>query len=206
MQISQSPTLNPKRFWSYIKSNRQEQISIPELKSEDGDVITDNKEKANLINRHFESVFVEESNSPLPYFPKKCGYDMAAIDITPEGIFKQLKNLNVKKSQGSDLIPAIFLNQCSSELALPLTYIFQKSLDTGDLANDWLDAIVHPVHKKGRRDDPSNYRPISLTSICCKILEHVICSNIHKHLEFYRLLSLYQHVSQKTHTALCSVH
>ena len=66
---------------------------------------------------------------------------------------------------------------------LSLTAIFNQSLKTGELPLVWNEAIVTPIYKKGDRNLPENYRPISLTCVCCKILEHTICTHIRHHLD-----------------------
>ena len=62
-----------------------------------------------------------------------------------------------------------------------VTCIFNKSYQTGQVPDDWLKANVVPVFKKGNKTDPVNYRPISLTCTCCKLMEHVVTSNIMRH-------------------------
>ena len=74
-----------------------------------------------------------------------------------------------------------------------LTFIFQQSLDSGAVPDDWKVALVTPIFKKGKRSAPENYRPVSLTSICCKIKEHIIVSETIKHLEHHNILVDYQH-------------
>ena len=74
-----------------------------------------------------------------------------------------------------------------------LTFIFQSSLDQGQLPQDWKSANITPIYKKGNRTDPANYRPISLTSTCSKILEHIIYSSISTHLSNYNILCINQH-------------
>ena len=74
-----------------------------------------------------------------------------------------------------------------------LTFIFQSSLDQGKLPSDWKIANITPLYKKGSRTDPSNFRPISLTSVCCKVLEHIIHSSIYSHLEKFSILCDNQH-------------
>ena len=82
----------------------------------------------------------------------------------------------------------------TAEVTAPiLKIIFERSLHTGDVPYDWRIANVTPIYKKGERCDPQNYCPISLTSICCKILEHIISSHLMKHLENNNLLYEYQH-------------
>ena len=72
---------------------------------------------------------------------------------------------------GPDQIPAIILKTLSEEVALPFTIIFNKSLSEGVVPSDWKTAEVTPIFKKGSKSDPGNYRPVSLTSIACKVLE-----------------------------------
>ena len=74
-----------------------------------------------------------------------------------------------------------------------LTFIFQQALDQSTVPDDWKIALVTPVFKKGKRSGPENYRPISLTSICCKINEHIIVSQTITHLEQHNILVDYQH-------------
>ena len=69
-----------------------------------------------------------------------------------------------------------------------LTHLFQQSLTTGDIPQEWKSAFVTPIFKKGKRYDPSNYRPVSLTSVVCKTLEHILVSQIMKHLETNSIL------------------
>ncbi|MCG8031679.1 MAG: reverse transcriptase family protein, partial [Candidatus Thiodiazotropha taylori] len=91
------------------------------------------------------------------------------------------------------MIPARLLQECADELAPLLAIICNKSLQTGTVPQDWKQANVSAVFKKGQRYDPSNYRPVSLTCLCCKIMEHVIVSKVMKHVDNYRILSDCQH-------------
>ena len=59
--------------------------------------------------------------------------------------------------------------------------------------DDWEHANVTAICKKGARHDAANYRPVSLTSLCCKLLEHVIVSNMVKDLEKHDILNDCQH-------------
>ncbi len=74
-----------------------------------------------------------------------------------------------------------------------LTDVYQRSLDRGELPSDWKEANICAAYKKGERYKASNYRPISLTAICCKMLEHIIASNLMKHLEYNNMLFDLQH-------------
>ena len=79
-------------------------------------------------------------------------------------------------------IPARVLQELDPSIAPWLSSIFQQSFDTGAVPSDWTKALVTAIHKKDPKSNPANYRPISLTSLCCKVMEHIILSHIAKHL------------------------
>ena len=95
----------------------------------------------------------------------------------------------------SAIHPAITfkLKSCATEIAPILHIIFKQSLNLGILPSDWLSSNVCPVFKKGNRNDPSNYRPISLTAPCCKIMEHIIFHSIMDHAKCNNILIDNQH-------------
>ena len=180
-----------KKFWSYIKGRRKENTSIPILR-EGSHETSDPKEIANILNRQYESVFTEDdTNIPDKGISKTPA--MPHIQFTTNGIEKQLHNLEPRKASGPDQVSARILKETAKESATVLTSIFQKSYDTGHLPEDWKTANVSAIFKKGDKKDPANYRPVSLTSICCKVMEHVLCCNILKHLESFDILSDNQH-------------
>ena len=85
------------------------------------------------------------------------------------------------------------LKECSSEIAPILALIYNESLAQGIVPDDWQQANVAQIFKKGEKYDAANYRPMLLTCICCKTLEHIIVSNINKHLAFESILADCQH-------------
>ena len=94
---------------------------------------------------------------------------------------------------GIDGVHPLILKNCASTLSEPLSLLFKKSLRTSELPQQWKSANVTPLFKKGSRSDPSNYRPVSLISIPCKILEGTIRKQLYSHLESQKLLSAHQH-------------
>ena len=115
---------------------------------------------------------------------------MTDIRVTEEGVVKLLLKLNPSEACGPDLLPARILKELTHELAPYLVIIFQKGLYTGRVPKDWRSANVTAIFKKGR---PSNYRPVCLTCICCKIQEHILTTNILKHLDKHHILTDCQH-------------
>ena len=81
-----------------------------------------------------------------------------------------------------------------------LQVIFQQSLDTGKVPEGWKVADVVAIYKKGDRNTPSNYRPVSLTRISCKTLEHIVFSSIMEHLDHHGILNNFQHGFRKQHS------
>lgn len=125
---------------------------------------------------------------------------MPPILVTTEGITKLLKNLNTNKAQGPDKLPTVILKQHADLVAPILQVIFQQSLDTGTVPSDWQKADVVPVFKKGDKSKPENYRPVSLTCVTSKILEHILHSHILKHLDEHHILANFQHGFRKKHS------
>ena len=181
-----------KKIWSYIKGRRRENTAISVLKEGDQET-SDQREMANILNRQYESVFTDESSSTMPDKGESTIPDMLSLEFTTKGIEKQLQNLDHKKASGPDQISAKILKETATEIAPILQHIFQKSYDTGNVPNDWKTANISAIYKKGDKKDPANYRPVSLTSICCKIMEHILCTNILKHLESNNILQDTQH-------------
>ncbi len=122
---------------------------------------------------------------------------MPDITVSVEGVTKLLKELNTSKAVGPDAIANKALKLAAEIIAPILTVIFQQSLDSGELPADWRKANITPLFKKGCRADPANYRPVSLTSVSCKLLEHIIDSQLMKHLEKHQILNGNQHAFRK---------
>ena len=101
------------------------------------------------------------------------------------------------KATGPDEIPTRLLKTLADELTPVISLFFQASLNQGIIPDDWKTANVVPVFKKGERNKAENYRPISLTSVTCKLLEHVICSSIMDHLDEHDILTNAQHGFRK---------
>ena len=93
------------------------------------------------------------------------------INITIEQVRKALQNLNGSKSPGPDEVHPKMLRELAEELAYPLFTLFNKCMEHGRLPREWKAAEVRPIFKKGDKSQPGNYRPVSLTSVVCKVFE-----------------------------------
>ena len=119
------------------------------------------------------------------------------LEISINGVRKQLANVNVNKACGPDLILARILRDLAPEISQMLTFIFQQSYSTGTIPSDWSTALVTAVYKKDSKTSPVNYRPISLTCLCYKVMEHIILSHINKHLASNNIITRHQHGFRK---------
>ena len=87
----------------------------------------------------------------------------------------------------------MLLQELVEEVAYPLALVMKKTLEDGSMPEDWRTANVTPIFRKGAKNNPGNYRPVSLTSVCCKMLESIIKDDIVNHLERKNLINLSQH-------------
>ena len=122
---------------------------------------------------------------------------MPPIEIKTADIDKLISELDEHKACGPDGIRPIILKRLRASISPTLQCIFSKSLAEGQVPDDWKHANVTPLHKKGNRNDPANYRPISLTCVCCKLMEHIVVSNFMRHLEANHILNPNQHGFRK---------
>ena len=190
---------NPKRFWSYVSSKRHDNNGVSPLLGPRGAMYTGSRDKTNILNNQFCSVFnKEEDASTIPELGPNPFPQIDRISVSSSGVTKLLNNLNPHKATGPDKIPARLLKELADSIGPVLTILYQASLDCGTLPTIWKSATVVPVYKKGDRNKASNYRPISLTVICCKIIEHIIHSSIMHHLTFHNILTNCQHGFRKS--------
>ena len=125
---------------------------------------------ADLLNNYFASVFTVESNlSDYVTPPSDCFID--DVDFSVAVIARKLEGLNVNKSPGPNGLHPSILHNCSGVLALPLSILFSKLFTHSFVPSDWKIANVIPIFKKGEHSSACNYRPVSLTSVVCKVME-----------------------------------
>ena len=179
---------NTKPFWSYVKSRRQDSTGVAPLKK--GTTLqSDGATKAHILLDQFKSAFTPNDGTPLP---KMKGAPFPILDqltIDTTGIAKLLKNLNPAKASGPDGIPSMIHKTCADAIAPALTCIYRRSKQTGQLPADWQSANISAVFKKVDRNKVENYRPVSLISVGCKLLEHIICRHLRNHLERNNILT-----------------
>ena len=169
---------NTKVFHSYIRQKKVGKPRIGPLKLNNGSVINQAEGMANAFAAAFSSVYVQETpEQPDPH--QMCNGRIGDVDITLDHVLNVLSDLDVSTSMGPDELHPCLLKSCRSELSYPLWLIFRASLHTGTLPSIWKRSFIVPIFKKGARHDPLNYRPVSLTSVCVKSLERILCKFIY---------------------------
>ena len=185
LNISKKVKTDPKLTWQSIKSKTKMRTGIPELYTDkDRKILTkSDNEKAETLSKFFSSVYVKEPPGVIPSLPDKNITDyMQHLEITPGMVEKKLSELDVNKSCGPDGIHPKLLKMLSKELSVPLSFIMNSSLISSKVPSDWKQANISAIFKKGDSTEPGNYRPVSLTSIVCKVMEKIIRDHIVQHM------------------------
>ena len=191
---------NPKDFYRYINSQKKDAQGIPPLKKRIGSGVAQSEsEKAAEFNGQFTDVFPKSEYSQVPLLDRSAPF-MEDIVVTKEGVIKLLKGLNPSKALGPDELHPRVLKELATELGPTFAHLFQQSIDSCDIPKEWTLANISSLFKKGDRSLACNCRPVSLTCVPCKLLEHIVCSNSMAHLDEHKLLSDKQHAFRKWHS------
>ena len=194
---------NQKKFWKYIKAKRFSSTSIKCL-IKNGQTFTKTKDILDTLNTTFYEAFSLDNNPPSEtVIAGQVGLnfpDMQAIDISCSGVKALIDGLDASKAPGPDHISPKLLKLIPEEASRCLKLIFESSLRKSEVPRDWKKATITPLFKKGAKSDPKNYRPVSLTSIPCKLLEHIIKSALYAHLENHQIIIDRQHGFRKKYS------
>ena len=173
---------HPKLFHKFVRGKLKVKPQILRLRKKDGTLIDNEFSMCQEFNIAFQSVYTVE-DSPSPQLESAVKKELTKITVSEGEVLKELKLLDAYKAPGPDNISAYILKLCAEELAKPLTMLYNLSLRKGKVLIQWKIANIAPIFKgKGSRDDPLNYRPVSLTSIVCKVLEKIIRRKVTEHL------------------------
>ena len=162
-----------KRFWTYVKHKKNGKTGVSSLK-QDGKLYSHPVDKAELLNKQFQSVFSSSEEVSREDFSQNYKIPTVKsqfppldnINITLNGNTKLLKDLKPNKSPGPDNLGPRLLKELAEDIAPLRLMIFRKSLATGEVPDDWRTANVTPAFKKGQKYQAENYQPILLTSVC----------------------------------------
>jgi hypothetical protein len=196
LKLSQESKINAKKFFSYVGTRKPIKATITEIKNKYGQLVASDEEKATVLNDYFSSVFSSEKNNIMVNNNKnngQTGPEINNIDITEQDIIKYIDKMNKFKSPGPDNFVPRVIKEVKGAIVGNLRHIFQLSINNCDIPLDWKESNVTPIPKKGKKTLPESYRPISLTSIICKILESIICEKVNEFVEENKLITKNQH-------------
>ena len=192
-KLARNAKKEPKQFWCYMRSRLKTRQKMPALTKSDGAKAVTPKEKADLLNEFFSSVFTFEDidNVPSPKI-REINETLTSIETTPETVLKKLGGLNPNKSFGHDNCHPYMLKELASEICQPLSILFNQSLREG-AHESWLKAVITAIYKKGKRSDSGNYRPVSITAVISKVMESIVRDAIVSHMMINNLFAEQQH-------------
>ena len=198
-----------KSFYAYVRSKQNVQDKVGPLEDSAGNIISQGFLMAEDLNGYFSSVFTKEDINSLPvadakFQGAKSDY-LGPLVVTPELVAKKIKAMKDNKSPGVDGIPPKLLMETVEQISIPLARVFNLSLKEGVVPFEWKEANIIPLFKKGSRNKSEKYRPVSLTSVICKLLQRLIKDHMVEFLVKHKLLNSSQHGFLKARSCLTNM-
>ena len=190
------PGSNNKKLFAYIKDMKCYSSGVAPLKKDDINY-SEPTDQVEILNEQFVSAFTKEDCTSIPTMGNSTVNSAPPLNIQANGVKKLLLSQIPHKSSGPDQSSPRFLKELASPIAPALALIYPASYEQGQVPDDWKRAFVTPLFKNGDKSKASNYRPVSLTSCCCKVMKHIVHSHLMKFLENNKILSDYQHGFRK---------
>jgi len=165
-------------------------------------------QRRQLLNAFFASVFSAKAGPQESQAPevREAAYRADDFPLVEEDCVRDhLSNLDAHISMGPDGMHPRVLREQADVIAEPLSIIFERSWRTGEVPEDWRKATVTPIFKKGKKEDPGNYRLVSLTSVLGKVMEQLILEVIIKHVEEKNVIRSSQHGFTKGKSCLTNL-
>ena len=190
--IAEKSKTNPKPFWSHVRGRLKTKEGVAPLLGNPKDKTSmkfSDEEKANILLQQFSSVFTHEPDGDVPTMPSRTTAILEMISVTVDMVEEEIKAMNLNKSCGPDDIHPRMLRELVSFISLPITILLNRTMNEGVIPQDWKKAFVSAIYKKGSKSVAENYRPISLTSLVCKLMEVFVKNEIMNHLATNDLLS-----------------
>ena len=203
---------NKKKIWESINEianyKRKKTTEIKWLAHE-GTQIRGTKEITNCLNTHFNSIgkrMAEKIHNPnttnfdnLSHIPEQIN-SLFLRPTTVEELIKLIRALELHKAPGPDGINSYVIKKTEAVIAPALMKLFNKCLDQGIFPDSLKTASIVPLHKGGAREEPTNYRPISLLPQFSKLLEKIIKNRMISFLDNNKIITNDQFGFRKSHS------
>lgn len=181
-------------FYRFVNSKLSCRHGVGALTNDKGEVITDDSERANLLNSYFSSVCtVDDGTVPIANRVVPADVNLHSVEFTPENVYAAIRKLKHGGASGPDGYPPSLFKNLASCISKPLSLIFTSFMSVGQIPSHWSHAIVTPIYKSGPTSRVSNYRPISLTAVASKLMERVIVADLLLYLRQHGVISRQQH-------------
>lgn len=179
---------NTKCFFSYTKPQRATN-SLPNVVHHNDATATDRKSVCDLFAKYFSSVYQRPDHGIVRGNQTSSDFNMSPIEV--EEVKLILLKLDQYKVSSPDDVPTIFYKKLSSSISLPLSILFNKSINEGKYPELWKISYVLPTFKSGNRYKVKNYRPISILCEISKIMERIMFNRLYAHVK--------EHISDRQH-------
>ena len=186
---------NPKKFFKYSHSFIKSRVFIPMLNKTNNLMCQNEEQVAEELAKTFEQAFTKDSQHdvlPTPQCPRIMN-TISAVNITEEQIKQKIQKLKNDSAAVLDMITVNVLKKCCEVISVPLAKIMKYSLNKNSVPEQWKVASVTPIFKKGDKLLASNYRPISLVSNVCKVMESIIRDEVQIFFSENNVISDIQH-------------
>ena len=205
-KLAQNIKSDSKSFYAYVRRKQNVRDRVGPLEDNAGNIITQGILMAEELNMHFSSVFMREDSSslhvPETKFEGSEGERLGQLVVTPDILANKINNMKENMSPGVDGIAPKLLKETVEQMCTPLAHVFNMSLQEGIVPLEWKEANIIPLFKKGSRNKSVDYRPVSLTSVICKLLETIITDHMMDFLIKHKLINPSQHGFLKARSCL----
>lgn len=224
--IDNTPAKDTRKLWNHLlnRENGSAASTVEAIREPStGDIVSDDKEKAECLNNHFSNVAKQlldsqghRSSGDQPFARDSLAGQQSSSDcsngiphITPDEVIVLICKLSTNKATGLDGLSVKLLQQSLPHIAPPVATIINQSIQQGIFPQQWKEARVTPLHKGGDKTDPSHYRPISVLPVLSKLFERHIKSALSSHLDSLNILHPHQSGFRSGHsceTAIMRMH